>query len=136
MGAINKILGHLTFSGNPNYELIIKCLKTKYKHLICVSILPIATELYSHNYKGNKDLNPRISDINKEIDTANRIIKKLCLQNKSLFLNIHDKCLDSKGNLKKELTWDGIHLNEKGYEFLASEYHPAIKKITSWSYRP
>jgi len=45
----------------------------------------------------------------------NKALKKLCKKEKVKFLNIYPKFKDKEGKLKKEITNDGLHLNDAGY---------------------
>lgn len=45
----------------------------------------------------------------------NRKIKKLADENSLTFINLYDKFLDGNGNLNMQLSYDGVHLNGKGY---------------------
>ena len=85
-----------------NYEKIIgKILETSQTTKIYIqNVLPI------NNYPGRS--NDLILVLNKKLEEL--------ASNKSLkYINLHDNFLDGNGNLKQELSTDGLHLNEQGY---------------------
>jgi lysophospholipase L1-like esterase len=45
------------------------------------------------------------------------------------FVNIFDLLLDAQGQLNMNFSRDGLHLNAKGYEVVASAIAPWIKTI-------
>ena len=56
---------------------------------------------------------------NESIVEVNKIIKSVAESNDCIYLDIHDEFLDENGNkMKRELTKDGIHLNENGFNVL------------------
>ncbi len=52
---------------------------------------------------------------NKAIREYNEEIKKICLENNVVYIDIYDQMLDKEGNLKDLYTDDGIHLTNLGY---------------------
>jgi lysophospholipase L1-like esterase len=47
------------------------------------------------------------------------------------FVNIFDLLLDAQGQLNMNFSRDGLHLNAKGYEVVASAIAPWIKPVKS-----
>ncbi|RZK44178.1 MAG: GDSL family lipase [Pedobacter sp.] len=91
-----------------NYEKIVKeFIKGSPKTTLYLqSVLPMNDEILKAAYLKNKghlitQLNEKIMDIAK--------------RHKLTFVNLHDVFNDGKGNLKPELTADGIHINPKAY---------------------
>lgn len=52
---------------------------------------------------------------NKEIQEYNKEIKKICLENNVIYVDVFNEMLDKEGNLKDLYTDDGIHLTNLGY---------------------
>lgn len=52
---------------------------------------------------------------NDSVIILNSKIKKLADENSLTFINLYDKYLDGNGNLNMQLSYDGVHLNGKGY---------------------
>ena len=56
------------------------------------------------------------SDVsNQQIDTANEIIRDIADNYGCTYINLHDAFSDENGELLKEVSKDGVHINEKGY---------------------
>lgn len=97
------------------YTLEEKLLDTK---VYIISILPVLDdkEITNYNYLSNRN-NDIIDEINEEL---------------MVFTNIIDVsgCLkDKNNNLKKEYTYDGVHLNEKGYIPFSRELSQNISEL-------
>jgi len=52
---------------------------------------------------------------NDSVIILNEKIKKLADDNSLTFINLYDKFLDGNGSLDMQLSYDGVHLNGKGY---------------------
>ncbi|MCT3092112.1 lysophospholipase [Lactococcus lactis] len=55
---------------------------------------------------------------NKKFQKASDKIKKLADNHHFHFIDVNDGLSDENGNLKKELTFDGAHLNPAGYQLV------------------
>lgn len=64
---------------------------------------------------------------NKIICEMNNEFIKLCEKHNCVWLDFTDKLKDESGNLKKELTYDGLHINAKAYEIIAENIIPLLK---------
>lgn len=53
---------------------------------------------------------------NNRINTANEIIHRLADKYNCTYIDIHTSFLNEDGEMKQELTKDGVHLNEDGYK--------------------
>ncbi|TAN13123.1 MAG: sialate O-acetylesterase [Chitinophagaceae bacterium] len=51
----------------------------------------------------------------KDILEINAALKKIALSTKIKLIDLYPHFVDSSGNLKKDFTWDGVHLTQKGY---------------------
>jgi lysophospholipase L1-like esterase len=65
---------------------------------------------------------------NDKIIALNAWIKDYAAKNKLVYLDYFSAMLDDKGMLKRELTYDGLHPNEAGYEVMGPLAEQAIQK--------
>lgn len=88
-----------------NYQTILQTLRTKLPSvkLFCQSVLPV-----NINFKDAKTTNNKVTELNLKIEN---IAKEYDAE----FVNLFPLYLDGAGNLKDELTSDGLHINGKGY---------------------
>ncbi len=95
-----------------NQQLIIQDLKKMHPQaqIVVQSILPRAAE---SNWEGRERLlalsNQRIQDLNKRLETMAR-------QESIYFLDLYPLFANSDGNLRSELSTDGLHLSAAGYQ--------------------
>jgi len=52
---------------------------------------------------------------NDSVIVLNEKINKLADDNSLTFINLYDKFLDGNGSLDMQFSYDGVHLNGKGY---------------------
>ena len=64
---------------------------------------------------------------NKKIKEMNNEFIKLCEKHNCIWLDFTDKLKDKDGNLKEELTYDGLHVNVQAYEIIAENVIPLLK---------
>ncbi len=57
---------------------------------------------------------------NEDILKINAALAPLCEELDCSYINIHDLLTDKEGNLRAELTMDGLHVNEEGYRIVTS----------------
>ncbi len=60
------------------------------------------------------------------IRSLNQFIQNICTKNNYRFINLYPLFADKTGQLKIELTYDGLHLNQSGYDILAAEINKII----------
>ena len=91
-----------------NYKRIISYVRTATPKttLYLQSILPLNEEVLKYPYLKGK--NALVKELNKEL-------AKLATENGLTFIDLHPLFADEKGELKKELTLDGIHLRQAAY---------------------
>ncbi len=65
---------------------------------------------------------------NKKISEMNNEIIKLCEKHNCVWLDFTDQLKDASGNLKKELTYDGLHINAQAYEIITKNVIPLLKE--------
>ncbi|MDN7244535.1 GDSL-type esterase/lipase family protein [Planococcus shenhongbingii] len=87
-----------------NIEKIIQSFDENSTKVILQSILPI----------NNQDFNNEIS--NEKIHQFNKILQEIAEENSLEFVNLHTAFEAPNGQLRKEITIDGIHLKGKGYD--------------------
>lgn len=64
---------------------------------------------------------------NDKIELMNKEFIKLSEKYDCVWLDITDKLKDETGNLKKEYTFDGLHLNVSAYKVIAENVIPLLK---------
>ncbi|HAA29529.1 MAG TPA: lysophospholipase [Cyanobacteria bacterium UBA8553] len=95
-----------------NQRLIIRYLrkvhpKTK---IVVQSILPHSAEKLTWERRDRL-----LSIPNSRIQELNQKLKAIAQREGVIYLNLYPLFTDSKGNLKRELSTDGLHLNPQGY---------------------
>jgi len=58
----------------------------------------------------------------------NSMLRKKCEENNVKFFDIYDRCVNSNGTLKNELSKDGIHLDSEYYYFLEEKLREIFSK--------
>jgi lysophospholipase L1-like esterase len=87
-----------------NMEKIVDSFDKNSTTVVLQSILPI----------NNKDFHNTIS--NEKVHQFNVVLQKIAEEKGIQYIDLHRHFEDENGQLKKELTVDGIHLNGKGYD--------------------
>lgn len=64
---------------------------------------------------------------NKKINEMNDEFIKICNKHNCVWLDFTEKLKDNDGNLKKELTYDGLHINVNAYKIVAENVIPLLK---------
>lgn len=62
---------------------------------------------------------------NDRIQKINKILKKMCKEEKITYINMYDELTDEEGNLNVDYTKEGLHISEKGYEVITKK----LKKV-------
>ena len=91
---------------------------------VCPDINFILQAVYPIN-RGMRDKFEKRS--NEKIDIMNKEFIKLSEKYDCVWLDITDKLKDETGNLKKEYTYDGLHLNVNAYKIVAENIIPLLK---------
>jgi lysophospholipase L1-like esterase len=63
---------------------------------------------------------------NEKIKALNAWIKEYAAKNKHVYLDYYSAMLDDKGVLRQELTYDGLHPNDAGYDVMRPLAEKAI----------
>lgn len=106
MAGINDLSkGSSTNSALSNYEKIIKSIKSKSPQtkIYVQSTLPINNKLNSGALKPSMIVN------------FDKGLEKLSAKNNATFINLYPLFVDGHGYLKRNLTFDGTHVNGDGY---------------------
>lgn len=103
-----------------NVDLILKEIKEACPeaNVIFQAVYPVNKPM---RFRGEKRSNEKINLMNKEFI-------KLSDKYECHWLDITDKLKDSDGNLKKEFTYDGLHINVKAYKIIAENIIELLKK--------
>ena len=91
---------------------------------VCPDINFILQAVYPIN-RGMRDNFEKRS--NKKIDLMNKEFIKLSEKYNCIWVDITDKLKDETENLKKEYTFDGLHLNVNAYKIVAENVIPLLK---------
>ncbi len=91
---------------------------------VCSDVNFILQAVYPIN-RGMRDNFEKRS--NEKIDLMNKEFVKLSEKYNCVWLDITDKLKDETGNLKKEYTYDGLHLNINAYKVVAENVIPLLK---------
>lgn len=102
-----------------NVSRIIEMAKQK-----CPDVNFILQAVYPIN-RGMRDKFEKRS--NEKIELMNKEFIKLSEKYGCVWLDITDKLKDETGNLKKEYTYDGLHLNVNAYKIVAENVIPLLK---------
>ncbi len=104
---------------DKNLNQLIQDAKEFTSKVYIISILPISSKVDGVSVPNRK---LRTSE---QIKRYNNTIENLASQNKINFINLYDNF-----SLNKEdyISKDGVHPNEKGYQFIANEIKPIITK--------
>jgi lysophospholipase L1-like esterase len=87
-----------------NMERIIQTFDPAETRIVVQSILPVNTESF------NNDVS------NEKIHQFNEVLQEIAQNNQAEYADLHPHFKDGKGQLKKDITIDGIHLKGTGYD--------------------
>jgi len=93
--------------------------------VVLASVLPVS------DYEKTADGQPRRQTTRRppeKIKALNEWMRNYATQNKLTYLDYYSAMIDDKGFLKDELSNDGLHPNEKGYQVMAPLAEQAIEK--------
>jgi lysophospholipase L1-like esterase len=91
--------------------------------VVLSSVLPIS------DYEKTKEGKPIIQSVRRppaQIKTLNDWMRKYAADSRAIYLDYYSAMVDDKGFLKEELSEDGLHPNQKGYEVMAPLAERAI----------
>lgn len=101
-----------------NIESVLVNIKAnnKYTEIFTLSILPVI----------ESDNDEKKFRTNEEIDELNKMIKELCNRLDVSYIDVNSKLLKD-GELNKDYTKDGLHINDKGYQQLTNVLKKYLK---------
>ncbi len=116
---INDIYNELTPSTDyvaNNILKIIELINNKLPEtkIFLQTILPVEKEIYR-----------------EKIIEVNRKIKTFGTQSKFEIIDLYSIFVNEEGRIKKELSYDGVHLNEKGYSVWVDYIKPTVLKLVN-----
>lgn len=89
-----------------------------YVNFIVEAVYPINEPM---RFRSDKRSNQKINEMNNEFI-------KICKKYNCVWLDLRDKLSDEQGELKKDFTFDGLHINAKAYEIIAENVIPMLVK--------
>ena len=66
---------------------------------------------------------------NEGIRQANEAIRELAEKYHAAYLDLNGPLTDAEGNLKKELTVDGVHMHVEGYDLVMDQLMPVLESL-------
>ena len=113
--------GHSVDKLAARYESLVKKIRqqTPDTKLYVQSVMPI-----NNSFKRYKALTGK----EKTIKLFNERIKKIASENDAVYVDLWPFLSDSKGNLKREYTNDGLHLNGPGYRAWTDGIRDLVKE--------
>jgi lysophospholipase L1-like esterase len=98
---------------NKLLDLEAVLIQNKFSDILFIEILP-----FNHSY---------LSSRRDEIKEYNQLLKSICKKNGYKYIQLRDALVKpGTSNLADEFTYDGIHLNELGYQKMANELLPYL----------
>jgi lysophospholipase L1-like esterase len=125
LGGTNDLARKIPLTTIENNYLMIADLASAYRiKIIFASVTPVSDYHKSTNpsYERTTDRPPVF------VNALNDWIAKLCAQRGYVFLNYHAALVDNKGQLKDDLSDDGLHPNSMGYRIMAPLALEAVQK--------
>lgn len=110
------------------YEMILKRILEKIPD---VRIFLLA--FYPSNLEAAPDPHSRAvfrCRTNERIRRANEAVRQLSEKYHAAFLDLNGPLTDGEGNLKKELTVDGVHMHAEGYDLVMDQLVPVLEKLS------
>lgn len=96
---------------------------THHIRVVLASVLPVS------DYEKSKDGKPIIRTAQRppeQIRALNEWLRRYAAENRLIYLDYYSAMIDEKGFLKDELSNDGLHPNEKGYQVMGPLAERAI----------
>lgn len=116
---INDIYNELTPSTDYVANNILKIIKRINQELpetkiFLQTILPVEKKIYK-----------------EKIIAVNKMIKTFISQSKFEIIDLYSIFVNEEGKMKKELTYDGVHLNDKGYSVWVDYIKPIVLNLAN-----
>ena len=116
---INDIYNELTPSTDYVADNILKIIKLINQKLpetkiFLQTILPVEKEIYK-----------------EKIMAVNQKIKTFVSESKFEIIDLYSIFVNEEGRMKKELSYDGVHLNEKGYSVWVNHIKPTVLNLAN-----
>lgn len=104
-----------------NLESMAQLAKANNIRVVLASVMPVCDYIKPQTAKRPPE----------KIVALNTWIKDYCTRNHCIYLDYYSAMVDSNGMLKRELTYDGLHPNNAGYEVMAPLAQQAIDQALS-----
>ena len=104
-----------------NLESMAQLAKANNIRLVVASVMPVCDYIRPQTARRPPE----------KIVALNTWIKDYCARNGAVYLDYYAAMVDSSGMLKRELTYDGLHPNNAGYEVMAPLAQQAIDQALS-----
>lgn len=106
-----------------NLTSMAELARVNHIRVVLASVMPVS------DYEKSADGQPRIQTVRRppeKIKALNEWIKTYAAANKLTYLDYYSATVDDKGFFKDELSNDGLHPNDKGYQVMAPLAEDAI----------
>ena len=117
--AVND-LGELARTGQPELEQIFEA----YQRVIAV--IRAGTPDVPMVIVNELPTTGRFADVNPLVPPMNVHVAKTAEKYDCLHLDFHSEVMDQRGELRDDLTYDGLHLNDAGYQLFADKLLPYL----------
>lgn len=89
----------------------------------CREECPKAKIIVQSVYPVNRSISPAMVGRRKNSDIIyiNEKLRELCEERRVIFADIHPCLCNGKGTLNKDLTYDGLHLNARGFDVVTKK---------------
>ena len=122
-------IGTNDLNGDESVERIF----ARYKDILMFlkTALPSARIIVQSLYPVNHDVNVVSKMLvknrnNENVNRMNILLKEACKELDIEFVDINQYLKDENGSLKKELTLDGLHLNDQGYTIVTEKLNEVL----------
>ncbi len=112
-GSLGPVDGEAT---RGNIESMVELAKAHHIAVVLSSLTPVCDAISPQT-----DKRP-----NEKLKAMNEWLKQYAAQNGVVYLDYWTAMVDEQGVLRKELTWDGLHPNDAGYEVMGPLAEKAI----------
>ena len=105
-----------------NFRSMVELAKANKIGVVLASVLPVS----DYEMRDGKPIVQTVRRPPAQILALNSWLKEYASQTHSIYLDYFSATVDAKGFLKEELSEDGLHPNQKGYEVMAPLAEAAI----------
>jgi lysophospholipase L1-like esterase len=88
-----------------------------------LSIYPVNRSVQTKNFGTASVVGLRS---NEDIRDINLMVREFAVANECYYIDLYSRLVDEEGDLKADYTYDGLHLNVKGYKVVSQEIQPYV----------